>query len=474
MTSYDVDLLAIDRGLVVAPAGCGKTQLIVDALKRHEGPKPILVLTHTNAGVAALRLRLERAGVKPSRYRLATIDGWAIRLISTFPQRSGHDPAIIESTRLNYPAIRNAAWRLLRARHINDVIAASYARLLVDEYQDCSVRQHAIVYYASMILPTCVVGDPMQAIFNFGDDQLADWDEHVCKHFELVAELDKPWRWINAECEDLGQWLLDARKKLHAGQPIDLSTAPASVTRVALDGSNDDYQRLLEAGRVSPPGGAGSVLIIGESTSPANQQRYASQTPGAVTVEAVDLRDLVEFARTFDISHAGALQGIAEFASRLMTNAGPADLVRRVDSLKSGRARREASAVESAALAFDEGRTHNHIIDLLVEMNKQAGVHVFRPAVLRICINALRSCGAGDAVSFHDAAMQMREQGRLTGRVLPKRAVGSTLLLKGLESEVAVLLDGDSPDARNLYVAMTRGSKRLVICSRSPVLKPQR
>ncbi|MEO7469174.1 MAG: UvrD-helicase domain-containing protein, partial [Sphingobium limneticum] len=75
----DVDLLAIDRGTVTAPAGCGKTHLISVALTRHVAPKPILVLTHTNAGVAALRSRLDKAGVEPSHYRLTTIDGWCMR-----------------------------------------------------------------------------------------------------------------------------------------------------------------------------------------------------------------------------------------------------------------------------------------------------------------------------------------------------------------------------------------------------------
>ncbi len=165
MANPDPDLLAIDRGLVVAPAGCGKTELIASALARNDNSKPILVLTHTNAGVAALRGRLDRAGVKPSKYRLGTIDGWAIKLISTFPQRAGHNPAIIQGQRPNYPAIRETAWRLLKAGHINDVVASSYSRLLVDEYQDCSIRQHAIVYCAAKVLPTCVVGDPVQSIF---------------------------------------------------------------------------------------------------------------------------------------------------------------------------------------------------------------------------------------------------------------------------------------------------------------------
>jgi superfamily II DNA or RNA helicase len=65
MTEVMPDLLAINRGTVTAPAGCGKTHLIAEALKRHGAAKPILILTHTNAGVAALRGRLDKAGVPP-------------------------------------------------------------------------------------------------------------------------------------------------------------------------------------------------------------------------------------------------------------------------------------------------------------------------------------------------------------------------------------------------------------------------
>src|SRR5437870_4206500 len=106
MADLEIDLLSIEKGAVTAPAGCGKTQLIATALSRHERRKPVLVLTHTNAGVAALRGRLDRAGVAPSKYRLATLDGFAMRLISMFPKRSGHDPAILELAHpaTDYPA----------------------------------------------------------------------------------------------------------------------------------------------------------------------------------------------------------------------------------------------------------------------------------------------------------------------------------------------------------------------------------
>jgi DNA helicase-2/ATP-dependent DNA helicase PcrA len=165
-----------------------------------------LILTHTNAGVVALRGRLDRASVPSKAYRLFTIDGWAMRLISMFPQRSGHDPALLTLARpgADYPAIRVAAARLLKAGHINDALAASYGMLIVDEYQDCSLRQHALIAYAAQTLATAVLGDPLQAIFGFGVDDLADWAE-VTKFFPVVGQLNRPWRWINAGAEPLGR-----------------------------------------------------------------------------------------------------------------------------------------------------------------------------------------------------------------------------------------------------------------------------
>ena len=105
-------------------------------------------------------------------------------------------------------------------------------------------------------------------------------------------------------------------------------------------------------------------------------------------------------------------------------------------------------------------------------MNKQQGVRVHRPAVLRSCITAFRSANDDTGCSFYDAVVAEREKNRLIGRPLPKRAVGSTLLLKGLEADVSVVLHADELDARNLYVAITRGAKTLVICSKTPMLKP--
>ena len=466
-----IDLLTIQRGTITAPAGCGKTHLIADALTRHDNTKPIMILTHTNAGVVALRGRLDRLSVPPKAYRLVTIDGWAMRLISMFPHRSGHDPALLNLVHpaTDYPNIRVAAAKLLEAGHINDVLRASYDRLIVDEYQDCSVRQHALVAYAAQTLPTVVLGDPLQAIFGFGADNLADWDE-VTEYFPVVSQLNTPWRWINAGAEPLGRWLLEVREKLLRGEAIDLRQAPAGVTWVELDGS-DDHAKRLAAARARAPGRDPCVLIIGDSTNPASQRQFASQTPGAVTVEAVDLRDLVAFARRFDLDAPDALDQLARFAESVMANVGASDFVGRVRAI-GGRQAEPVGDAERIALDFVRRPNYLGAVDVLVEIGKLAGVRTHRPAVLRACVRAFQLCNGTEGLSLHDAAIRMREQNRLVGRPLPRRAVGSTLLLKGLEGDLAVILNADGLDSRNLYVAMTRGSKGLTVCSSSPILKP--
>jgi hypothetical protein len=466
-------LLEVDRGSVVAPAGCGKTQLIANALADSESEKPILVLTHTNSGIAALRSRLTLANVPTRKYRVATIDGWALRLLHSFPVRGGMGPADLGAGHIDYRRVREKAANLLRQRHLDDIVIATYDRLIVDEYQDCSVRQHALLLEVARLLKTVVLGDEMQAVFGFGDDPLANWAQ-VIKDFPIVQELSTPWRWQNAGTEALGQWLLATRRQLQRGEPVDLRSAPKGTLRwIELNG-RDYYARQRAAASL----GAGTtderVLIIGDSVNPPSQRRLASQVDGAVVVESVDLRDLTDFAQSFDREAHDAAQRLLGFAEKVMTNVGGADIIRRVGILGSGTQRKDATPVESAVLRFMAMRTYDSAADALVEISREAGVREHRPIVLRACLSALAMCSAERNTTFHEATIRMREENRVRGRPLPERAVGSTLLLKGLESEIVIITDAGKLNRKNLYVALTRGSKRIVVCSSSPVLNPAR
>ena len=73
---------------------------------------------------------------------------------------------------------------------------------------------------------------------------MPDWNNEVCLRFPIAGELTTPWRWKNAGAEALGHWLLDVRKNLIAGHPVDLNSSPTEVQWVHLDGTNDHAKRL--------------------------------------------------------------------------------------------------------------------------------------------------------------------------------------------------------------------------------------
>ncbi|GAB3515922.1 DEAD/DEAH box helicase family protein [Emticicia fontis] len=469
MADSELNISHIKRGLIVAPAGCGKTQFITDTLSKYDEKKPILILTHTNAGVAALRNRMNKAGVCNKKYRIATIDGWAIKLITTFPKTSKLDLNELKKEKPNYTLIRRSAHSMLKEGHFYDILGANYSKLIVDECQDCSKYQLGIIYRISFSMPTILLGDELQAIFDFGpgEDPLADWVKHVLEHFPLEYELKKPWRWINSGTAPLGEWLLGIREDLKNNKGIDLRKVPENITWIRLDNLPTDRDKLLKACNINPSE-EGNILIIGDSRFPKSQQEFARDIFGASTVESVNLSDLVVFASNLKLNSSNALVKILEFAQSIMTKIEVKKFLSRIETLKSGKARVEANNPEIAALKFLKTPSFANLYELFVELRKTEGCRIYRPEIYRYCINALSSSHAD--LTFSDSVIRIRENNRFFGRSLPKKAVGSTLLLKGLESEVVIILNADVLNFKNLYVALTRGSKSIIVCSKEPII----
>jgi DNA helicase-2/ATP-dependent DNA helicase PcrA len=467
----ELDLFAVERGSITAPAGCGKTQLIADTLVLHSGKKRVLVLTHTNAGAAALRQRLKKAGVGLEKFQLSTIDGFIMRLISMFPMRTAIDPQILEVSNPNkdYPAIRDAALGFLQDGHISNELCATYERVIVDEYQDCSLVQHRIIDTLAVELPTVVLGDPMQAIFGFAGNQLVNWVMDVVPRFPPIGELQTPWRWINSGTEELGRWLLHSRAELKAGRAVDLQSAPACLQWIQPIGAKpeDCWRR---AAHTTLEDDEETVLIIGDARNPRGRHSFASQTRGATAVETADLTDLTSFARRFDLARANALENLVNFAGDVMTGVGAAAFLGRIKILQGGKARNAANVVEAAALTFAAHPKLSAALNLLQQFQEQEGARVYRPEILHCCLSAMRA--VSNDLSFLDAVLQVRERNRRHARPMSRRAVGSTLLLKGLEADVAIILQPELMDACNLYVALTRGAKRVLVCSDKSVLTP--
>lgn len=469
MFDAELNLIAHRRGSISAPAGCGKTQLIATSLLRCVGSKPTLVLTHTNAGKAALEQRLLKLGVTGSTVRIATLDSWAIRLVQFFPKRSGLAQAVlkVQGNSANYAAIRQGALGILKDGHANKIISATYSRVIVDEYQDCGSLQHEMVLALADLLPTVVLGDPLQVIFDFAGP-VVDWHKDVVNAFPPLPWKHEPWRWINSDAPELGDWLLNTvRPSLEcAGGFIDLSHVPKGVEWIRLRGTTAEKSemRLSVANRKY----SGTALIIADSRNKEGQWNIARRVR-ATMVEVNDMVDFMNFAANFNPAANSSFEDMVYFFGTLLSGLSPKNLITRTRSLHEERARNQASDIETVALAYLRCPSYRSAADVLDAFCGISGVFAFRPDVVRLCSKALRAVSG--SLTFHAAAMRERERFRHMPRTVRPRSVGSTLLLKGLEADVAVILEPEKMNAQNLYVAMTRGSKQLIICSSESMLK---
>lgn len=464
-------LLSATRGSITAPAGCGKTHLLVQAVAAHVDRLPVLILTHTNAGVAALRSRFGKLGVHPSKFRLSTLDGWALRMLHAFPARSETDPEhlLLNSPRDDYPAIRNGVLNLLRGRHLDDLLRANYSRLIVDEYQDCSPAQHEMITFLAEQLDTVVLGDPLQAIFDFTPEGVVDWERDVTDAFPEIGTLDRPWRWILAGKEELGAWLLEIRQELLNGNQIDLRNSPDCVEWVQLQGDAEDRERRLRAANTRPPTAGGGSLIMAKW--PKDQSRFAREIPGATKVENTDLSDLAKFAESFDPNAEGAAVALVDLAASMMTGVDRSTLADRIKSIIAKTNKNPPSDLELAVLDFLTHPTYAGGSRILSECSRQGGTRVFRQEMLRAAIEVLNRAQVSGGQALGNLFVDLREKARTRGRAIPIKAVGSTLLFKGLEAEVSIILEPEAMDhERDLYVALTRGSKLIVVCSTTPLL----
>lgn len=465
------DVLQAVKGLVIAPAGCGKTQLIVDTLKASTG-KTTLVLTHTNAGVIALRDRFSRAGVTPSLYRLSTIDAWAIRLVMAYPKGTGMvvDPA----GAIPYTNLRYVAAKLIHSGALDDILKATYQRILVDEYQDCSRRQHDLVRILGRRLPTVVFGDPLQAIFGFGDDPLPDWANVVQQEYPMLGELQTPWRWNNLGAHDLGKWVLKVRQGLLAGETIDLRLGGERVHWRQLTGNpaEDIVAQVNEQYRIEKDP-KDKLLIIGDSRVAAMRHEYARSANGVGVVERVDLTELTTWARRFDRAGKGPelYQEVIEFAKDVVVNLGSDRLEKRIAVIKKGTNTKPPALDELAALALYENGGIPQAVRFLQALREDKYRRIFRAGLFWPMVQTMEMVNARPEMTLFDAAVKVKEAGRYVGRRLPPKAVGSTLLLKGLESDHALILDAGAMTASNLYVALSRGAKSVTVFSRNPVIK---
>lgn len=458
-----------NRGYVIAPAGYGKTHLIALAVRAAGGRQ--LILTHTFAGVNSIKTKMTLLGVPASKYQVDTIASWALRLCLAYPKSSGWTTE--SPTSKQWRKLYESCVGLLKKQFIRHVVSATYTGVYVDEYQDCSDAQHLLVCALADVFPCRILGDPLQAIFDFEDAKPVDWNASVYPTFDCLGELDTPWRWKKAEAHELGAWLKEARKKIELGQKIDLvGGLPRSVIRVETDPA------LLEKKQYSSLyrqlGHDESVIALhgGDSKSKSKTHLLARSMAGRFSsIEEVEGKDLHTFIKKLGAAktaQAGFILAL-DFAKKCFTGVAKA--------LTAGTLRGEVAKLSKttkhpllllAANDYLINPSSAHLMSFFLALKSNPETSAYRRDLLYRLLNVLKLNIDGEGETLSEAANLYQREMRHTGRPLSHRKlIGTTLLVKGLEYDHAVVLDADSLDPKHLYVAMTRGSKSLTIIGKS-------
>ena len=460
-------LAASRKGYVVAAAGCGKTHLIAQATACCDRRQ--LILTHTHAGVRAILNHLRRQQVSPSLFKVATIHGFALKYASAFP--------ILAEWKIQRPLAEEwhevppAAQRTLTRSCIRRVLQTSYAGVFVDEYQDCTIEQHALISALAEILPCRALGDPLQSIFwELNGERSLPWFA-VEKSFEIVGELTTPHRWLPHNPR-LGEWLLFVRRRLITGESIDLRDSPARWGQA----SDRPAQLALCKSALCNDG----ETIVGV-------RKWRSQCHGLSrylknqyrTLEDVECKELMDWASLLESAKGDErVNQVIAFVKK-WTACLPDWIERTGNAAISGKARNFEEWEDERKRFFealtilkanDDLKCIGTVLDCIDNLSGKP-VYVSREIWVEMKKSLRSSGGAGDT-SLSATAWKIRDSARRHGRYVPKRCISTTLLVKGLEFDHALGLEAqDFQDAENLYVALTRGAKSLAVLSRNPLLK---
>jgi DNA helicase-2/ATP-dependent DNA helicase PcrA len=461
---------------VDAPAGHGKTEQAVRAAVRAAASLPggceVLFLTHTNAARTTFNQRLGRMPAA-----MKTIHCLAGEIVDLYAGPLGLPRPLQPVNGLpTFDAMVGLAVDILGRRpEVARGLALRHPLILVDEYQDCSVDQAALVWAIAGAAPTRLrlFGDDLQAIFEFTGSQV-DWGDLTASHPSVA--LETPWRWSRQPA--MGRFLLEARRALLAGNPVDLRAVPACVTvrRWAGDvpsphqeGHADSCLAFVrEHKRFNP-----MVLTLNNSNALGLRKKLAGfgsyhegsdhdaarKVLAEVDSAAGDARELILLlVRTMHQWGTGMTKPYRDQAEEVF----------RGDGATLGAKKKLAEFAQMAGALYTDPSTATWLACIRKVVGGAHGVpgwKVLRGDPLFLLASVRPSPDRDSATLLHEAA-----RARDAVRRNPGKGFMTVHKAKGLEFGTVVIpycagshFPDDIPHRRRIYVAMSRAQSRLVL-----------
>ena len=498
------------RAFVVAPAGYGKTYTIAKCLEFTRGRQ--LILTHTHAGISSIKEKLKNLSIPSSSYSVETISSFAQKYVMAFCASTSIPD---QENGLYHPFIIKQAAAIIKTVPVRDVIKASYSGMFVDEYQDCTNSQHDLIMILSGLIPTHILGDHLQAIFDFNED-LNDFPHSLIKNnFTRFPDLETPHRWSSSSKSILlGNELKKIRSNLENQIAIDLtpyqisyddngktippqdnkgifflkappedkikseSSYKKTLNRIVDKKTSNSllvimptYEEVLPNGKKNLRGGIGERKKINQLYQP------------LLLIEAIDDKSFYSLAKKIDslignISKSRKPYGeVLGLLIRIFKKTDFKDWITKKgdNDYCFKNKKNDLQKIKSAKIqkTFDDficspsAASFYNIITVAIELLKLKSA---RPGVLSSILKALEESRV-ENIPLYEAMKNHRNLIRRSGRKIEGKCIGTTLLTKGLEFDTVVILDAHQFDCqKHLYVALTRCCKSLVIFSNSDTL----
>jgi len=465
------DFISQPKSMLIAPAGYGKTYTIANCLHFIEENNlgKHLILTHTHAGIISIKEKLNKLKVSTRFYSVETITSLAQKFVLSFYR--GKIPNQEDSDEY-YSFIIEKAKEIIKIKPITEIIKASYTGLFVDEYQDCTLDQHSLILEISKLLKTHILGDPLQGIFSFAGTLVNLESQIDMGDFFLHQQiLEEPWRWKNGNNEELGEQLGHIRTELINNKQINISNYK-EIETIITDNYLYNSSKIYEIIKAH-----NNVLFIDSLSININSRiiflQHFSNIP--TLIESIDDKDFYLLAKKID--EATAIN-IIPTLKHILTKLSNESLVKKwfndKDLIKKQLIDDQKSS-ETLSIPIDNFKKMLSKYDIKIIIQEffklpNSKSRCYRKDLFSSLISTIEDSEI-NKISVYEAMVKRRNNIRRMGRKEYGKCVGTTLLTKGLEFDTVVVLNAHNfKDIKNLYVALTRASKNLIVFTDNPIL----
>ena len=355
---------------------------------------------------------------------------------------------------------------------IKKILTNTYSGVFVDEYQDCSKSANELIEVLSDILPTRIFGDWLQAIFSFNADDPLVLYKDIHKDFkDNKFELLIPHRWKNNNVK-LGEDLKNMRGNLLSSKKINLNDY-AEINII----SDDQTLKKLCFSLLSNKD-IGSILIINPHKN--NCRQIAKNLCYKYNVlESIDDKDFYKITKKLDVlKHSNNFQvDLFKFLELIFTKTSIEKYYKNnnfINKRKDEDKKISSTIKEKVSyLVFDFSLQKLRNLFEYLENTADFSIVDNRIELFKSICSSLTEA-ENKCISVYDAMKLSRDKIRHTGRHINNRAIDTTLLTKGLEFDVVIMVNADDIgtgfgqyDIKKWYVAASRAKKILYVHTKS-------